>query len=97
MKLLYIVSLLTLCTCDGCILGPDMYAAPRDWKYDTYGGATVTVERQNELGMMDTFEINGVVSKAVNGAVTVLHLDRYTTYTITEPREKIIKLEDENG
>ena len=83
-----------LCSCRGCILGPDMYAAPRDWTYDTYAAATVTVERQNELGFMDTFVIKGVVSKAVNGAVTVLHLDRYTIYTITEPREKIIKLEE---
>lgn len=94
MRALIIVSILTLCSCRGCVLGPDMYAVPRDWTYETYCDATVTVERQNELGMMDTFEIKGVVSKSVNGAVTVLHVDRYTTYTITEPREKIIKLEE---
>ena len=94
MKILLIAAILTICSCRGCITGPDMFAAPRDWTYDTYGGAMVTVERQNELGMMDTFVIKGVVSKAVNGTVTVLHLDRYTSYTITEPNQKIIKLEE---
>jgi len=66
---------------------------PRDWTYTTYADATITVERQNELGLMDTVKIYHVISKAVNGPVTCLHVYHGVLYTITEPREKIIKEE----
>lgn len=59
--------------------------------YFTYCNLTVWIERQNELGEMDTIKIENVVAKTIYPSSILLKVAGGKRINVVEPNQKIIK------
>jgi len=73
---------------------PPVFRRPVDPTYATYADAAFTVERQNEIGQMDTIVIDHVISRRKMSNGWELRTADKSMYSVVEPNQKLIRVEE---
>lgn len=73
------------------ILAVTALAATNGGEYRTYSNLTVWVERENEIGIIDTFIVKDIVSKSFTQGRTTLRTSTGLQIDVSQPKLRIVQ------